>query len=544
MISYPVTLLVAASIVTTLAAVEPPPGTREDLRRMLERLPSEGLRIEDAEIAAVDLLPEIYAGLNFEYLWTRRMATDLMQAIDDSASHGLDPLDYHRRALAVRLQALDDAGTSLGSDLELELLLSDAFLRLAYTLHFGKLDPLDSRPTWKFDRSLNPLGTVPVVNQALARGEITAFLEGVAPSGPIYTRMRGALARYRAIAAAGGWPAVPPGQTLEEGARGERVALLRARLEVTDDQLGTAVDDRDLFDAELAAAVGRFQATSGLEVDGRVGPQTLAVLAVTANHRVEQLRANLERIRWVFPDAGDDFVVVNIAGFKLYLIRGRQMVWSTRVQVGKPYHQTPVFRDRITYLVFNPTWTVPTGILRNELLPAIREDPSYLTKQNLTVLDPTGQVVDPSTVDWNATFPYTIRQEPGPTNALGRVKFMFPNPYHVYLHDTPSRNLFERADRSFSHGCIRVEDPLRLAELLLATTPGWTREGIESAVASGVTRTVSLAHPMPLMLLYFTAEVPPQGTVIFYRDPYDRDRAVIFGLNAPFVTPSVVGGIR
>jgi murein L,D-transpeptidase YcbB/YkuD len=536
-------LLVAMLVIApVLHAIETPVTAREDLRRLLEDLHGDGPRAADLGIAAVRILPELYERRDFEFLWTADMAAVLMAAIDDSESHGLLPSDAHREALASRMRGGDTLGATFGRDAELELLLSDAFLRLAYTLHFGKLDPVDTHPEWNFERSLTPDGSLPVIEYALSRGDISGFLARVAPQGPIYAGMRSALARYRELAAAGGWPSVPPGDTLEEGSRGPRVAALRARLEVADPQLSKQVADRELFDADLADAVRRFQTAHGLDVDAKVGPGTVADLNVSAAERIDQLRANLERVRWVFPGIGDDFLVVNIAGYRLYLVRGRQLVWTTRVQVGKPYHQTPVFRDEITYLVLNPTWTVPPGILRNETLPAIRKDSSYLVKQNMTVVDRSGRAIDPATLDWNASFPYFVRQEPGPNNSLGRVKFMFPNPYMVYLHDTPSRRLFDRADRTFSHGCIRVEDPLRLAEMLLATTPGWDRDAIDRALTDGATRTVTLANPMPVMLLYFTAEVDAEGHVNFYRDPYDRDRAVIDGLGEPFRPPAVGAG--
>ncbi|MGD8441352.1 MAG: L,D-transpeptidase family protein, partial [Holophagae bacterium] len=285
------------------------------------------------------------------------------------------------------------------------------------------------------------------------------------------------------------------------------------------------------------AAVRSFQIRHGIDPDGKVGPRTVEELNVPVEARIDQLRASLERMRWVFRDLPEDFIVVDIAGFAAHLFRNREEVWKTRVQVGKPYHATPIFKDEMRYIEFNPTWTIPPGILRNETLPAIRKDPEFLALNDMTVVTSSGAVVDPSTIDWAATatggFPYMIRQEPGPKNALGRVKFMFPNQYMVYLHDTPSKGLFARFERAFSHGCIRTENPLELAELLLADQ-GWDRRRIDEVIESRRTTRVDLFEPITVMLLYWTAEVGEGGTVFFRKDIYNRDAAVIAGLAEPY----------
>jgi murein L,D-transpeptidase YcbB/YkuD len=299
------------------------------------------------------------------------------------------------------------------------------------------------------------------------------------------------------------------------------------------DLLEVASEDPELYDTAIEEAVKRFQKRHRLDIDGKVGPKTVESLNVPVQARIDQIRCSLERIRWIFRDVPDDFVVADIAGFRLYLFQDREEVWKTRIQVGKPYHATPVFKDKMTYLVLNPTWTVPPGILRKETLPAIRRDPDYLKKKNMSVIRSDGSVVDPSTVDFHAKrFPYGIRQEPGPNNALGRVKFIFPNPYFVYFHDTPSKSLFDQSARAFSHGCIRTQNPLHLAELLLADQ-GWDRARIDKVIDSGKMTTVTLEEPLTVFLLYWTAQVRPDGTVEFREDIYHRDGRIIKGLNAP-----------
>jgi murein L,D-transpeptidase YcbB/YkuD len=219
-------------------------------------------------------------------------------------------------------------------------------------------------------------------------------------------------------------------------------------------------------------------------------------------------------------------------------VRRGEVAWRTRVQVGRPYRQTPIFRAEMTYLVVNPTWTVPPTIYRNDILPAVRRDPKYLASRNIDAFDASGAAVDPAAVDWSGRHPpYRLVQRPGPDNALGRIKFMFPNEHAVYLHDTPSRDLFERDSRAFSSGCIRVEDPFELAEQLLGVRG---RERVESIVASGRTQTVFLDKPMTVLLLYWTAEVDADGRISFFPDVYGRDPGVVAALAEPFRVPAML----
>jgi murein L,D-transpeptidase YcbB/YkuD len=293
-------------------------------------------------------------------------------------------------------------------------------------------------------------------------------------------------------------------------------------------------DPPTLYSGAIVEAVKAFQQRHGLAADGAIGPTTLTAMNVPVEARIEQIRVNLERARWVFYDPESEFLVVNIAGFELYLVRRGEVVWRARVQVGRPYRSTPIFASTMTYLVFNPTWTVPPTIFRQDFLPQLRKDPSYVTARNIDLIDRGGSRVPPDTVDWSAgtSFPYQLVQRPGPNNALGRVKFMFPNEHFVYLHDTPSRDLFERESRAFSSGCIRVENPLELAELLLGRK--WSRERIDALIARGQTETVFLDDPIGVKLLYWTAEVDAKGVVKFFPDLYGRDPELIEALAEPF----------
>ncbi len=510
--------------------------TNEILRRRIETIRETGaLEIGGSRIAAVRLIPVLYERRSFELAWTRPAMIDaLMTAIAAAPSHGLDPADYHFGALTSRLGVMAGGLDGDTSRVDLDLLLTDALARYAFTLHYGKLNPTDLDPVWNLSRIINDKEALLLFQGALNTGDIIELLDEVAPQNPFYLNLRRALADYRAMASLGGWPSVPEGPILRPGDRDPRVAILRTRLEITGDFAAHSSEDPELYDESVEMAVKRFQHRHSLDEDGKLGPKTLAALNVPVETRIDQIRANLERDRWVFRDLPDNFIIVNIAGYELALVRNRVPVWRTRVQVGKKIHETPIFASEMTYLVLNPTWTVPPGILRNETLPATRKDPDYLSKNNMSLIRSDGSVVNPATVDLNGSFPYGVRQEPGPKNALGRVKFMFPNPYFVYLHDTPSKSLFARSERAFSHGCIRTENPLDLAALLLSGKEGWDRAHIDAVIESGEMTTVTLDSPMTVLLLYWTANVQPDGTIDFREDIYGRDARIIEGINAPF----------
>jgi murein L,D-transpeptidase YcbB/YkuD len=289
-----------------------------------------------------------------------------------------------------------------------------------------------------------------------------------------------------------------------------------------------------LFDAELEDAVRRFQLRHELLVDGLVGKRTLAAMNVPVEARIDQLRVNLERARWVFRDLEPRFLLVNIARFRVLLRDGSEVRWSTRAVVGRPYRQTPVFRATMTHLELNPSWTVPPTIFREDLLPQIRRDPGVLERRRMQLFEWSGQEIDPWTVDWQRVSgnrpPYFIRQAPGPYNPLGRVKSMYPNPHQVYMHDTPERELFSRAERSFSSGCIRIQRPLELAQLLLEGSAAELAR-MDAALRSGETVTIRLPRPIPVLTLYGTA-VPEDGRIHFASDIYGRDGSVLAALDA------------
>lgn len=489
--------------------------------------------VSGRNIASNVFLPKLYAALGNKLAWSRPVDVKaLAEAVSRSWEDGLLPADFH--ADFVKAEA---GGTAPSIDpIDRDVVLSDAYVRLLYQLYFGKVDPNGLDPNWNFSRPVLDEEPAAAIANALASGQIAALIERVRMHHPLYVELKSLLQQYTSYEVTGGWGTVPAGPVLKPGQKDARVAGLRARLQVTGEYEGPPAGDAEAFDDDLAAALKDFQASHGIEPDGALGPETVAALNVTAHDRTEQIRVNLERGRWLLRTLSPDMVIVNVAGQYLHLFQKGEKVWSTRVIVGQPYTKTPIFTETMKTIVFNPDWTVPRSIVRNEIFSKASADPGYLAAHNYYLKDSAGRQV-PS-VDWSAytaaAFPYSVVQRPGPKNALGLVKFLFPNKYSVYLHDTPGRQLFAKAGRNFSHGCIRVEDPLKLAELILADRNGWDRAKIDGAVAAGKLQGVGLTTPLPVLILYWTVDPSPVGGTAFYKDSYGRDAQLLKALNAEF----------
>ena len=535
----------ALLVVGTIMALSPASfadaeAERDAIRIEIESLMQFGrLSIGDIDIASGELLSEFYERRDYAPAWTNKdQIAELVTAITATTADGLDPSDYHLDSVLFAQSTLNAGQLDTAAEIaDADLVLTDSLIRLGYHQRFGKVNPYSLDPNWNFRRELNDIHPAVAMQDAIDSDSLIEYLRTVFPRGWVYTQLRDGLSRYREIAANGSWPVIPDGPTLRPGATDPRLAALMKRLAITGDM-------KDLqtfapvttYDEVIQAGVRHFQERHGLDTDGVIGPATIKALNVSAEQRVLQLEVNLERARWVLDDISDNFVLVNIAGFRAYLMRDRKIAWETKVQVGKTYHQSPVFRDVMKYVDFNPTWTVPYSIASKEMLPKIQSDPEFFQKRDFDVKDRGGNLIDPATVDWSKvtrrTFAYTLVQRPGPNNALGRVKFMFPNKHAVYLHDTPSKYLFGQAERAFSHGCIRVEHPFEFAELLLG--PGWDQDKIQATLDSRETKTVLLPKPLPVLLMYWTAIVREDGQVFFYDDVYERDQKIADALNESF----------
>lgn len=441
---------------------------------------------------------------------------------------GLRPEDYGHAVLDQAVSGYQ-AGRRPLAPVELELALTDAILSYANDMLRGRVDPETLYRAWESSPRERDLARF--LQDALDAGRLVSSLQSLVPEHPDYHRLRVLLERYRRIERDGGLTPVAPGETLKPGMRGARVAALRRRLAESGDlDDSEPAPDAEHFDAALEAALKRYQTRHGLEADGVAGPRTLASLATPAAQRIRAIELNMERWRWLPQDLGERYITVNIAGFRMALVDRGEVPVSMPVVVGKRYHETPVFTGLMTHLVFSPYWNIPPGIASRVIVPNILQNPAYLEQESIKVFrgwEQPAAPLDPASIDWprveTKRMPYRFRQEPGPNNALGGVKFMFPNKYHVYMHDTPARELFDRTDRDFSSGCIRLKEPLRLAEYLLREQEGWDAQRIAAAAARGTEQTVRLQHAWPVHILYWTVWVDPDATVNFRPDVYGRD---------------------
>jgi murein L,D-transpeptidase YcbB/YkuD len=520
--------LVLAGIVppgTMPLAAEAPAGLPQRVQPILHaRFPASGeppvLVTASGSFRAAPDLSCFYDRRGYAPAWinekgVRPDADELIAALAGAPADGLDPERYRVADLRQRL-AQTRATPNPGDLAELDMRLTDAFLRLAADLRNGAVNPQLIYPDCEID--IPEVDLSAALETALAAGRVRSAIAELAPAHAGYKALKAALEQMRALAARGGWPAVPDGPPLRPGDRGDRVTALRARLEASGElppeaPAAATAAPRDLFDAPLQAALAKFQDQHGLDADGRVGKGTLAALNAPVEQRIRQIEVNLDRWRWLPHDLGERYIMVNIAGFTFDLVEAGKPALSMRVVAGKPTNRTPMFTGRMTNIVLNPYWNVPASITKKEVIPHMARDPGYLAKEGMEVTR-SGSGLE-------------VRQKPGPKNALGRVKFLFPNRFDVYLHDTPSRSLFSRTVRSFSHGCIRVEKPVELAEYLLKDDPTWTPKRIAAVIARGKEAWVNIPKPLPVHLVYWTAWVDDAGTLQLRDDIYGRDKPLM-----------------
>jgi L,D-transpeptidase YcbB len=456
----------------------------------------------------------------------RPQMDELIQVLQRTDREGLDPALYNASVLTARRAEAGQGFLSMKGFNEaeagnLDVWLTYLYLQYSSDLTNGVANLAHLDPKWQIrDKKTDSLAQL---EQALEQNQVARSLDGLTPRHAQYTGLRDAFAKYREIEQRGGWPALPAQMKLKPGQRDAAVPLLARRLAVTGDYTGTPNDQDTTYGPELQEGVKRFQRRHGLEPDGAVSAATIAQLNVPVGRRIQQISLNLERWRWLPAELGERHVLVNIPEYRLEVWDRGKVPVSMRVVVGKKDTPTPIFNDDMTHVVFSPYWNVPPDIVKNETIPQALRDPASLERMNMEVLDKSGNPVDPSSIDVDNAGAYRFRQRPGSSNALGFVKFMFPNQFNVYLHDTPSDSLFARAVRSFSHGCVRLEQPEQLAQYVLADQPDWTAERIREAMHSGQEKTVKLNGALPVYLGYWTARVSADGILQFRDDLYGVD---------------------
>ncbi len=484
-------------------------------------------QVAGQRIHARNALTRFYRERLYAPAWIRDAAPqpavrELVGILERAPEHGLRPADYHLPAILALLEDAQRKPADPGLASDLELLLSDGALLYATHLLAGRVNPVTIDAEWHAEMRGGDI--VAIVSRGLGEGRLAATLAGLAPAAPGYRRLQAALAHWSALPPEGA-DAIAGGELLRRGMSGARVAQLRRRL------LNASGDE---FDRPLEDAVKAFQRGQGLEDDGLVGPATLVLLNRRPRDVVALLQANLERWRWLPENLGERHILVNIADFQLVAREAYRPVLRMKVIVGRDYRKTPVFTAPISYLVLNPYWEVPTKIAQQDLLPKFIADPAYFETMGFELFRGWGaeqQPLNPAEVNWarhrSGAFPYRLRQKPGPRNALGRVKFMLPNPYSVYLHDTASPELFQRSVRTFSSGCIRLERPRELLDWLTGASVPWPE------AATPVDRTVRLARSVPVHMQYWTAWVEEDGTLQLRPDVYGRDGPLLAALRGP-----------
>ena len=497
-------------------------------------------RVGEEAHAASPWLHPFYAGRNFRLAWSGGSgplgrAEALVDALRRAKSEGLDPQSYGLAAAERALARCRTAGHANADWLiDLDLLLSNAFLGFAKDLHGGRVHPASIHSQWK--QPVPKVNLASLLQTALELNQIKHNLERLRPTLPGYARLRGALARYRSAAADGGWSPFFPTAIGQAG--GDRQKRLAHRLHLSGDLLEWE-EGIQSSSHEIDEALRRFQRRHGLSESGNIDSSTAQALSISVESRIAQLEL-MERWRWLPHLSGSRYVLVRIADYELDVIEDGEVVTNMRVIVGREYWRTPIFSSSVTQVTFNPWWYIPPSIAEAEILPLVRENVSYLAARQILVRSGWGEdavPVEPASVDWQAVQAgsrvYSFAQRPGPQNPLGSVKFFFPNPFNVYLHDTPDGRLFEETRRDFSHGCIRVEDSRRLANFALRDAPGWSEGLVSQAFEAGRTQTAHLSQALPIYVMYWTAWEDEAGDLNFRDDTYTADEKLREALAIP-----------
>lgn len=486
------------------------------IHELLSDAGKDGAFVDKRDAAAV---AEYYQEQAYAPSWTANgkltpRAQTVIERLRKASLDGLDPSDYHTPKMNFgRLQSETPHDIAVA-----DVMLSQAIVKYARHAHSGRLDPSSVSSNFGYEPKL--IDPVAVLVNVASADDAAMALESYNPTNKEFALLRGKLAEERA-ADRERPPEIAAGPSLRLGSNDPRVIVLRERLAIAD-----PADDPAVFDEAVDLAVRAYQESAGLSADGIVGPRTIATLNKAAGDHVDLILANMERWRWMPDDLGDFYVRVNVPNFNLEIYRDDKVVHTTRIVVGKPHNQTPIFSDEIEHVVVNPVWNVPASIARNEMLPAARRNPGSLRGYRVYAnIRGRFRPIDPYAVDWHRVDMrrIQIKQPPGARNALGQVKFLFPNKYSVYLHDTPSKSLFQKDYRAYSHGCMRVMNPWDFADALVTADPTVSSAALKKLVGGGE-KWVNLEHKIPVHITYFTAWVDETGALQVRDDIYGHDQ--------------------
>ena len=485
--------------------------------------------------AQLDWAKKYYRERKFQLGWFKNnelvpQAEQMLSVIAKADEDGLDPKDYQIKDFKELFKSLEKAQKDTVEfrelQKEIDIALSATYFVWASDYYRGRVVPRENKNV-QWDVKRNKIKLHKALATVLQFRKSKYDYADFAPLHPQYSNLKKSLAVYRGIKNAGGWPVIPKGTVLKPGASSPLVNTLRKRM-----FMGVSADttSNNVYDPALVAAVKQFQVSQGVTPDGQVRGETVRLLNIPVEQRIKSIILNMERWRWIPKSFEPDYLLVNIPAFKLRVFEKGQEKVNMKVIVGKTMNSTPIFSDKMEYVVLSPYWNVPMSIIKKELVPNLINNPGYLERLDMEVVTNKGDQVDPSSIDWGSidekTFKYIVRRRPGPKNDLGDVKFIFPNTDDIYLHDTPHDELFSQASRDFSHGCVRVERPIELAEYLLRNIPGYSRSKIKSIIAERKEKHVSLKQKLPVYLVYFTAEADGKGNVKFYEDIYGHDKVL------------------
>ena len=503
-------------------------GSHKLAQAIREQLVKDADLIDESDLQWLDLRI-FYSRRRFQPLWfsdagLNDQAKTLLDTFKTADTQGLNPQDYNIHFFA---RHYDDETAS--QRVWVELLLTKSLMLYIQHMVAGRLDPRAMGLDWHIKTP--PVATLAWLHRIVDAADFAKALGELQPPHAGYRRLRAALLHYLALQSNGAWPTISDGPILQIWDSDERVAILRQRLRAEGDLLIGPVENELLFDETVKFAVEHFQVRYGIEMDGIVGPQTRAAMNAPIGERIKQIQWNLERWRWLPRELGERYLLVNTAGYELSVFEHNQLRFVMRIIAGTPERPTPAVTGPLQSIVFNPYWYIPRKIALEDVIPRQRRNPEFFKALGIRVFrnhQSAQTEVPASSIDWskidNNHFPYHLRQDPGPINSLGSIKFKFANDFSLYLHDTPKQRLFYRDTRAFSSGCIRVENAISLAEYLLQNTNGWTKQKIQEVIDSGQTVSVDLLGEIPLYLVYWTAWVSRDNQMYFRKDVYGWDK--------------------